>query len=152
MKGRNKIHKARETVYCRHTARRQLLWYLNNLKGQSEFRLLKEKLPYTKDTPIRLYIWIVFYRSVLRGWWGCMGCVRKLAGQIISKLCCLSSETEFTSLILASNQNFVKIHTPLVQFIKFSTPFSSLRTGLVLTRTKWVHVHILPRPDRNSSI
>ena len=53
------------------------------------------------------------------GVWG----VGKVLTQFISKSCSFSLETVFTPLILASNQNFLKIRTPL---------FKSLCRGLLL--------------------
>ena len=52
--------------------------------------------------------------------------IQALAGQIISKACSLSPETESKSLILASNFNVLKICTPFVETLKFATPFSKV--------------------------
>ena len=62
---------------------------------------------------------------------------RRMAGggegrgvQTLGKSCSFSPETEFTPLIFASNQNFLKIRTPFVKNPKNSHPFfKSLRTG-----------------------
>ena len=74
------------------------------------------------------------FMALMQAWTqtGCVG-TNPLAGQIITKSCSFSPETEFTPLILASKLDcFLRFApTPLYKITEIRTPFfKSLRTGL----------------------